>query len=102
MLGEAREGGAVRLGGGGGRDRAASDRAARNPRAGSIRAISGCQDVGGFHPEKIANSKPPVHLVRLLYGGDGEYPHNLLIIKDPIEDGIRPCNMESIELFEAG
>ena len=77
------------------------DRAARTRRPGSLQSISERRDVGGFRPEKMPNSEPPVHLVRLLNGGDGEDPNYLLIIIDPIEDGIGPSNMEAIELLIA-
>lgn len=46
-------------------------------------------------------SKPPVHLVRLLNGGDGEDRNDLLVFRYPIEDGIGPSNMEPIELLIA-
>lgn len=51
---------------------------------------------------EMESSEPPVHLVRLLNGSDGEDRNDLLVIRYPIEDGIGPSNMEAIELLEAG
>jgi len=68
-------------------------RSLESPGSGAALLIcrSGC-------PSKI---KPPVHLVRLLNRCDGEYPHNLFIVKDAINDRIGPRHMQTIELSEA-
>ena len=72
------------------------DRAARTRRPGFLQSISERREVGGFRPEKMPNSEPPVHLVRLLNGGDGKDRNDLLVFIYPIEDGIGPSTMEAI------